>query len=411
MSVIGLGYVGLPTASMLASRGHDVYGVDTNERTLKELAEGRTDIREAELDTLVRAAVASGRLRSGSVPKPADIFIIAVGTPVRSDHAPDLDAVTKATRSVAGVLKKGDLVILESTVPPGTTAGLVREILETSGLRAGKDFLLSHCPERVLPGNLLLELVTNDRIIGGIDEASTDASADLYRTFATGTLLRTDATTAELVKLMENTFRDVNIALANEFALIAERLGVDVWEAIKLAGHHPRVRFMSPGPGVGGHCIPVDPWFVAHAAPDIARLITTAREVNDAMPGHAVDLVRDALETLKGRVVVTLGLTYKADVVDRRESPAEHVVELLRSAGAEVRAHDALVASKPDVYELAKGADAVVLLVDHKEYRALAPSELAKRMRRPVAVDTRGVLDRKAWESSGMRLRVLGQGL
>ena len=410
ISVIGLGYVGLPTASMLASRGHDVYGFDTNERTVRELSEGRTDIRESELDTLVQAAIESGRLRCGTTPRAADVFIIAVGTPIKPDHSADLDAVRAAARSVATVLKRGDLVILESTVPPGTTTGPLREILETSGLRAGPDFQLSHCPERVLPGNLILELVTNDRIIGGIDEASSRASSGVYRAFVTGKLLETDATTAELVKLMENTFRDVNIALANEFALIAERLGVDIWEAIRLAGHHPRVKFMSPGPGVGGHCIPVDPWFIVEAAPDLAKLIATARAVNDGMPAHVVDLVRRSLGTLDGAIVLVLGLTYKADVADTRESPAKHVIELLQAAGADVRAHDAMVARQPEVDELATGADALVLFVDHAAYTSLVPADLARRMRRRVAVDTRGKLDRAGWVSAGFEVALLGRG-
>src|SRR6266550_3753930 len=231
--VVGLGYVGLPTASMLATRGIHVYGLDVNERVVRELAAGRTLISEPDLDTLVQAAVQSGNLRCGTVPEPADVFVIAVPTPVRDDRTADLEAVSAAARSVAAVLKRGDLVILESTVPPGTTTGALRELLERTGLRAGADFLLAHCPERVLPGNLLVELVANDRIIGGIDAPSARAAAAVYRTFATGELIETDATTAELVKLMENTHRDVNIALANEFALIAERVGVDVLEAIR----------------------------------------------------------------------------------------------------------------------------------------------------------------------------------
>ncbi len=409
ISVVGLGYVGLPTASMLASRGHDVYGLDTNERTVRELSEGRTDIREPELDTLVQAAAASGHLHCGTTARPADVFIIAVGTPIQADHSADLGAVMAAARSVATVLKRGDLVILESTVPPGTTVGPLREILETSGLRAGRDFRLSHCPERVLPGNLILELVTNDRIIGGFDEASSRASSEVYRSFVTGKLLETDATTAELVKLMENTFRDVNIALANEFALIAERLGIDAWEAIRLAGHHPRVKFMSPGPGVGGHCIPVDPWFVVEAAPDLAKLIATARAVNDGMPAHVVQLVRAALTDLAGAIIVTLGTTYKADVADTRESPAAHVIHALRHQGATVRAHDALLSPEPAVEELASGADALVLLVDHKAYRQLDPQALARRMHQRIIVDTRGKLDREAWRARGFEVIVLGE--
>jgi UDP-N-acetyl-D-mannosaminuronic acid dehydrogenase len=411
VSVVGLGYVGLPTASMLATRGFAVYGLDVDPRVVAELSNGRTRIAERDLDTLILAAVQSGNLRCGTSPEPADVFVIAVPTPVREDRTADLDAVQAAARSVARVLKKGDLVILESTVPPGTTAGPLRGWLESSGLHAGVDFLLAHCPERVLPGNLLVELVANDRIVGGLDPASAAAASDLYRSFVTGELVETDATTAELVKLMENTNRDVNIALANEFALIAERIGVDVWEAIRLAGRHPRVRFLQPGPGVGGHCIAVDPWFVVEAAPEVARLIATAREVNDAMPAHVVDLVRAAVGRLEGAVLVTLGRTYKADVADERESPAVKVVDALRRTGAEVREHDAMVLRDSPLSELAKGADALVYLVDHSAYRGLDPAALAQLMRGRVMVDTRGVLNQTRWERAGFTLTTLGRGV
>jgi len=408
--VVGLGYVGLPTASMLATRGIHVYGLDVNERVVRELAAGRTNISEPDLDTLVQAAIQSGNLRCGTVPEPADVFVIAVPTPVRDDRTADLDAVAAAARSVASVLKRGDLVILESTVPPRTTTGPLRSLLERSGLCAGRDFLLAHCPERVLPGNLLVELIANDRIIGGLDPASAKAAAEVYRTFAAGELVETDATTAELVKLMENTNRDVNIALANEFALVAERVGVDVWNAIKLAGRHPRVRFLRPGPGVGGHCIAVDPWFVVQAAPELARLIATAREVNDGMPAHVVELVRAAVGRLEASVIVTLGRTYKADVTDIRESPALHVIDGLRDAGAEVREHDAMAQAERSVEELATGADALVLLVDHSAYRALNPERLAPQMRTPLLIDTRGVIDRRIWERYRFVVSSLGRG-
>jgi UDP-N-acetyl-D-mannosaminuronic acid dehydrogenase len=408
--VVGLGYVGLPTASMLATRGIHVYGLDVNEKVVRELAAGRTHISEPDLDTLVQAAIQSGNLRCGTEPERADVFVIAVPTPVRKDRTADLDAVAAAAGSVASVLRRGNLVILESTVPPGTTMGLLRRVLERSGLSAGTDFLLAHCPERVLPGNLLVELIANDRIIGGFDAASAKAATELYRTFVTGDLIETDATTAELVKLMENTHRDVNIALANEFALIAEHIGVNVWDAIKLAGRHPRVRFLRPGPGVGGHCIAVDPWFVVQAAPQLARLIATAREVNDQMPAHVVNLVRHAVGQLDGAVILTLGRTYKADVTDTRESPAISVIDALRRAGAEVREHDPMLLGDRSVEDLADQADALVLLVDHTRYRDLDPKSLAGRMRRPLVVDTRGMIDRSIWEGHGFTVSALGHG-
>lgn len=408
--VVGLGYVGLPTASMLAARGYHVYGLDVSPDVVRELQAGRTRISEKDLDTLVHAAVQSGNLRCGTAPEAADIFVIAVPTPVREDRTADLEAVSAAARSIATVLKHGDLVILESTVPPGTTTGVLRDLLERSGLHAGVDFLLAHCPERVLPGNLLVELVTNDRIIGGLDDRSAAAASELYASFVTGELLKTDATTAELVKLMENTHRDVNIALANEFALLAERLGIDVWHALKLASRHPRVQFLRPGPGVGGHCIAVDPWFVVQTAPQVARLIALARDVNDSMPSHVIDLVREAVGRLEGTTILALGRTYKADVADTRESPALRVIDGLRRAGSEVREHDAVLNGAESVEELAKGVDAIVLLVDHAAYRGLDPLRLKGVVRRPVVVDTRGTLVRAAWTTAGFRLVVLGDG-
>ncbi len=407
--VVGLGYIGLPTAAVLASRGIEVFGADINGTTVAEVAAGRTHMHEPQLDDLLADAVRSGLLRAGARPVVADVYIVAVPTPIRDDHGANLDMVVGAAQSVAKVLKPGDLVILESTVPPGTTNGIFRETLEGNGCIAGRDFLLAHCPERVLPGNLLAELIGNDRIIGGIDEASTKAAVDVYLTFVRGALIETDATTAELVKLMENTYRDVNIALANEFALIAERLGIDVWEAIEHANRHPRVKYLRPGPGVGGHCIAVDPWFIVEAAPDLARLISTARSVNDSMPEHVVELARQAVGDLRGAAITTLGLTYKANVGDLRESPAVTVVTHLRRAGAVVRTHDPLVGTEEAAEDAVAGASLLVMLVDHDAYSALDPREIGPRMRSRVVLDTRGVLDRDLWEAAGFRVHTLGQ--
>jgi len=407
--VVGLGYIGLPTAAILASCGVEVFGADINDTTVAEVAAGRTPIREPQLDALLADAVRSGLLHVGARPVVADVFIVAVPTPIRDDHGANLDMVVGAALSVAEVLKRGDLVILESTVPPGTTNGIFRETLEGNGFIAGRDFLLAHCPERVLPGNLLAELIGNDRIIGGIDEASTKAAVDVYVPFVRGALIETDSTTAELVKLMENTYRDVNIALANEFALIAERLGIDVWEAIEHANRHPRVKYLRPGPGVGGHCIAVDPWFIVEAAPDLARLISTARSVNDAMPEHVVELARQAVGDLTGAAITTLGLTYKANVGDLRESPAVTVVQHFRRAGAVVRTHDPIVGTGEGVEDAVAGASLLVMLVDHDAYSALDPRVIGPRMRTRVVLDTRGVLDRDVWEAAGFRVHTLGQ--
>ncbi len=305
--------------------------------------------------TLVQAAIGSGNLIISEMPEPADAFIIEVPTPFYRDKSADMRAVTSATQAIVPHLREGNLVILESTSPPLTTLNLLAPILEQSGLRAGVDFYLAYSPERVMPGQILRELIENDRVIGGINRASAEAGRDLYATFVRGEIVLTDATSAEMVKLMENTYRDVNIALANEFARLAERFGIDVWETIPIANRHPRVRILSPGPGVGGHCISVDPWFLVESAPDLATLIRTARQVNDTQPQHVVDLVRRAandLGTTQGdplveRPVSVLGLAYKADVDDLRESPAIEVTRLLAEAGARVTAFEP---NRPDAH-------------------------------------------------------------
>src|SRR4030081_468999 len=337
--VLGLGYIGLPTGSMFALAGKDIIGVDPSPRVHSALSSGLAMIDEPELQTLVTAAINSGRLRVQTRPQPADAFIIAVPTPLDpTTNRADLSYVEQAARDIVPLLRRGTLVVLESTVPPGTTRDVLAAILAESGLEPGRDICVAHCPERVLPGRILVELEQNDRLAGGLTPACAEAAADLYSAFCKGAIMRTDATTAEMVKVMENTFRDVNVALANEFALIAERIGVDVWEAIRLANHHPRVSVLRPGPGVGGHCIAVDPWFLVDAAPDEARLIRASREVNDSMPEHV--LARLAALVSPPAPVALLGVTDKAGVDDTRQSPALRVAELAVERGFAVRLCD-----------------------------------------------------------------------
>lgn len=402
--ILGLGYIGLPTASMFATHGMRVIGVDINSHVVEVLNGGDIHIKEAGLKAVVQEAMASGRLVVRSAPEPADVFIVAVPTPIKPDKTADMRAVIAATESIVPYLRRGNLVVLESTSPLHTTVNLVQPILERSGLKAGQDFLLAYSPERVLPGQILKELVENARVIGGINQSSAEAVRDLYATFVKGEIVTTDATTAEMVKLMENTFRDVNIALANEFALVAERVGINVWEAIELANHHPRVRILRPGPGVGGHCIAVDPWFIVQVAPEVTSIIQTARRVNDGMPAHVVELVKQALAEQQSRRarervnrsdgdswvsspphrgrVACLGLAYKADVDDTRESPAIKVVELLRGEGFEVRAYDphvrmGVVPEQVDSLEAALNqAVVIVVLTDHREFRQLSVVDL-----------------------------------
>ncbi|MCA9837571.1 MAG: UDP-N-acetyl-D-mannosamine dehydrogenase [Trueperaceae bacterium] len=327
VSVIGLGYIGLPTAATMANSGLEVIGIDVNERTVDTINKGDIHISEKGLDILVRAAVQRQSLRASTTPHYADAHIIAVPTPITEDKKPDLSYVVSATKELCKVLRKGDLIILESTVPPGTCANVVAPIIELElGLSHESDYYLAHCPERVIPGNILTEMIKNDRIIGGTTPEATRRTADLYRHFVEGQLLLTDATTAELCKLMENTYRDVNIALANELASIAEGLNVNIKEAIKLANHHPRVNIHAPGIGVGGHCIPIDPWFIIDADPQKAKLMRQAREINDGRPAEFAARILDFIDHHEGQVAL-LGLSYKINVDDMRESPAMHIAE------------------------------------------------------------------------------------
>ncbi len=421
--ILGLGYIGLPTASMFATHGFHVIGVDIRQQVVDTLNNGDVHIQEPGLKTLVQAALHSGNLIVRAQPEHADVFIIAVPTPFvhangnqdEVKHA-DLSYVQAAAESIAACLAPGNLVVLESTSPPGTTADTVVPILARSGFEIGKEIFVAYCPERVLPGQILRELVSNDRVMGGINRASAEMARELYRAFVEGEILLTDATTAEMVKLMENTFRDVNIALANEFARVAEHLGINVWEAIEIANHHPRVKILKPGPGVGGHCIAVDPWFIAEAAPDVTPLIQTARRVNDAMPGHVVELVKQAVSGIEQPVIACLGLTYKADVDDTRESPAMEVVELLCTAGLNVRAFDpnvtaTVIPSQVHCLDDAlRDADALVVLVGHREFKEMDSAFDISLVRGRLVLDVCNVLKVEEWERAGFSVSKLGSG-
>jgi UDP-N-acetyl-D-mannosaminuronic acid dehydrogenase len=357
-------------------------------------------------------------LTVSEVPETADAFVIAVPTPILDDKRADMRYVEAAAESITPYLKAGNLVVLESTSPPRTTLDRLVPILECGGMKAGDDFYLAYTAERVLPGKILHELIENARVVGGINPASAEAGRDLYLTFVRGDIHLTDATTAEMVKLMENTYRDINIAIANEFAGLGEQLGVDIWRAIELANLHPRVNILRPGPGVGGHCISVDPWFLVEAAPEQSQLIRKAREVNDAQPQHVLRLVERAMAGLEGRTVAALGLAYKADVDDLRESPAVAVVEQLAAAGVQVRCYEPFAPSAEvaggltfgSLEEALEGADAILLLVDHAEFRRLVPGMVKEHMQGHVAVDTRGVWSSEEWEAADFEFHKLGAG-
>ena len=411
ISVIGLGYIGLPTAALLASRGMRVLGVDINPRVVETVNKGLIHIVEADLDAVVYSTVGKGLLRAVTSPEPADVFVVAVPTPFH-DGTPDISYVEQAGRMIAPVLRPGNLVILELTSPVGTTELLCRLLAESRpDLKfplAGAnevDVCVAYCPERVLPGNVLQELVKNDRVIGGLTEHCTERAIAFYRLFCEGECLPTSVRTAELCKLTENAFRDVNIAFANELSLICDRLGINVWELVRLANHHPRVNVLQPGPGVGGHCIAVDPWFIVSSAPEQARLIRTAREVNDSKPGIVLEKIRAyANESISNGVprpgIACLGITFKADVDDIRESPAlaiseeitrwgdcdvfvaePHLKELPRSLSGK---NHVKMTSAPDA--IAR-AEIVALLVNHRQFFQIERASLTNKK----IVDTRGV--------------------
>jgi UDP-N-acetyl-D-mannosaminuronic acid dehydrogenase len=379
--VVGLGYIGLPTAALLARREWQVIGVDVNPAVVSSINRGAAHISEPDIDDYVHAAVTSGMLRATETPEPADVYVICVPTPFHAGTqppVPNLDHVIAAANSLLPVLAADSLLIIESTCPVGTTER-VRALLTDAD--PGLDGLhVAYCPERVLPGRILTELVSNDRIVGGVDAAAADAAEGFYHTFVEGAILRTDSRTAEMVKLVENSFRDVNIAFANEISVLCERLGIDAWEMIALANHHPRVNILQPGPGVGGHCIAVDPWFIVAEDPDRARLIRIAREVNDAKTEWVVDQLSQAAEALgiAGRPVriACLGLAYKPDIDDLRESPAVKVAIGLRDAGFEVIACEPNIPAHPDfdlhtAEDAVRDADLVALLVAHSAFGGL----------------------------------------
>jgi UDP-N-acetyl-D-mannosaminuronic acid dehydrogenase len=416
--IVGLGYIGLPTAGTFASKGVKVTGVDNNPEVVKSLRAGKVHIHEPGLGELVEIALKNGNLQVSSTPVQADAFIIAVPTPFLGDKRADMRFVISAGESIIPFLRAGNLVVLESTSPPLTTLKILKPILEKSGLKAGTDFMLAYSPERVLPGQILKELVENARVIGGIDQASAEAGRDLYKVFVKGEIILTDATTSEMVKLMENTYRDINIAIANEFSRLADRFGVDVWEAIQIANRHPRVKILNPGPGVGGHCISVDPWFFVEAAPDITPLIRTARGVNDAQPEFVVGLTEKALGVLTGKRIAVLGLAFKPDVDDLRESPAVEVAYRLSKAGVTVTAfepykpefvHEGIVVCST-IEETVKGADAILLLVNHAQFRSIDSSILKKLTAATIIIDTVNGWNLKDWKLAGFKCYRLGDG-
>ena len=413
VSVLGLGYIGLPTAAVLASRDIMVVGTDVNQDVVDTINQGKIHIIEPELDILVRNAVHSGYLKATTKPEKANVFLIAVPTPFKGKYKPNLCYIESAVKAIAPFLEKGNLVILESTSPVGTTEKVMKWMKEErpdltfpafdkNSNNLQHDISIAHCPERVLPGHIIHEIVNNNRIIGGVTPHCAELARDFYKAFVKAECLVTDCRTAELTKLVENSFRDVNIAFANELSLICDKLDVNVWEMIKLANHHPRVNVLQPGPGVGGHCIAVDPWFIVDSAPDEAKLIHTARLVNDNKPDFILDKINQAVNIVAKKrseiKIACLGLTFKPDIDDLRESPALNITKKIDLMGFQQ-----VLIVEPNINQISKEfkknvklvsiesalkvSNIVVLLVDHKQFKALDLSLLSGKQ----LVDTRGI--------------------
>lgn len=412
--VLGLGYIGLPAAALFATHGCKVVGVDINESIVESINKGMVPFDERGLPELLERAIRSKNLVAKTEVEDADAFIIAVPTPLDKEmKMAELGYVKSAGEMIYPHLRKGDIVILESTVPPGTSEKLLIPILKKSGLEVRTDFYLAHCPERAIPGNTIYEMVHNDRIIGGIDEKSTSLAKSLYSRFVQGNFYLTNIITAEFVKLMENTFRDINIALANEFAQIAEECGVNIWGAIELANKHPRVNILKPGPGVGGHCIAIDPWFLTENSTR-CRVVSLARVINDSMPNHVLQIVKDMLKSVDNPIITVFGVAYKGDVDDTRETPALRFIRLAENEGYMVKVHDPYV--KKFKYEIlgfedaVKDSDCIVLITDHAQFKEINPKEIAYLMRNKNVLDTRNILDVRRWEETGFNVKVLGDG-
>ena len=404
--VVGLGYIGLPTAAFIASKGVNVVGVDVNERFVELINEGKVPFFEPGFEELLAKVVGEGNLVAQAEQVEADAYIICVPTPFQDNHKVDTKYIRAASEALAPHLRPGALVVLESTSPPGTTENMAKYLVELRPDLSLNDqddnaIFVAHCPERVLPGQIMEEMENNDRVIGGLTPKGTELARDLYATFCTAELLMTNATTAEMAKLTENSFRDVNIAFANELSLICDRLGIDVWELIELANHHPRVNVLQPGPGVGGHCIAVDPWFIVSAAPEEAKLIKLARDVNNGKPEWVIEQVVKALEGKEKPVVAALGIAFKNDIDDLRESPSLEIVKRLGVDNPEldIRVVEPNVdelptvlsnisnLAKQDTNEAIAAADVVLLLVNHKEFVNLDQSVLEGK----TVIDTKGI--------------------
>ncbi|MDD2620709.1 MAG: nucleotide sugar dehydrogenase [Syntrophomonadaceae bacterium] len=409
--ILGLGYIGLPTAAILASHGKEVIGVDTDRCLLELLGEGKVPINEPELEPMIKKCRQDNNLKLRLAPEEADVFIVAVPTPCKEDKNCDLSSVINAVISIIPCLKSGNLLVIESTIPPGTCDEFISPLLNDAGFRTGEDIHLAFCPERVLPGQILQELIGNSRIIGGYTPACARMAADLYKVFVKNEIILTDLKTAEMVKLAENTYRDANIALANEFTLICNYLAIDAVKVIDMANKHPRVNILNPGPGVGGHCLAVDPYFIVQKAPSLARIISAARSINKQMPGYIAAKVKGLINGVKFPKIAVLGLSYKGNVADLRESPALEIVNLLIEEGLEIMIFDPHFREDKKLNELAatvKNADLILILTDHSGFKTLDYIKLAENMRTAIIFDTRNMIDSEQFKNSKVSFYNMG---
>lgn len=404
--VIGLGYIGLPTSAMFAQSGCEVIGVDISDRVVNMLNQGHIHIEEPGLEEVVKAQVQNGNFRASLVPEKADAFIIAVPTPNLNDEfrSCDLKFVVQGVEKILPFVEKGNTIIVESTIAPKSMDDIVKPIFEERGYVIGKDIYLAHCPERVLPGQILYELRHNNRIVGGITPACTEHAAEVYSVFVEGEIIKTEAKTAELSKCMENTFRDVNIALANELTKICYALDINCLDVIQMANKHPRVNIHQPGPGVGGHCLAIDPYFICAKAPEVAQIIRLSRDTNKSMPEFVVDKINMLLKGIDNPKIAAFGVTYKGNVDDVRESPSFEIVEMLKSQGFIVQVYDPHVSNDEyvDLDTAVQHADIVVILTDHNEYKNMDHKHIASLMKTPVLFDTRNII--KQQEESGLTI-------
>lgn len=410
--IVGLGYIGLPTATMFSCYGHKVIGVDVNEKVVNNINKGKIIIEEPNLEELVEDVVKKGNLIASISPKESDVFIISVPTPIKDDKTSDMSYVISATKSIVKYLKEGNIVILESTSPVGTTEEVVKPIIEESGLKVGRDIMLGYCPERVIPGKIIYELKSNDRVIGGIDKKSAEEIRKIYKTIVDGNIYLTDCKTAELCKLMENTYRDVNIALSNELLLICDKLNINVWEVIEYSNKHPRVNLHTPGPGVGGHCLAVDPWFIIEKEPELSNIIKSSRLLNDSMPEYVYNKIDKILQKDKSKKITILGITYKANTDDMRESPIIKLIDKLLKNNYNVKVFDPYIKdfqiNCQSILEACKDSDLLILGVNHDYFKNLPLDEIKTTMKGNLILDTRNFLDKEEVEKSGFIYKLLG---